>query len=165
MDQTSARNKCGDSRPRLSTGQSPVPLVLVLPVWHGHSCPSPLICHPERSMTPTKWTSCAVEGSLPPAHHRRPDNEFPPAAPLLTLRNEPQIVPRASPGRTRRPVVPQSRKERESGSSPRNKCGDSRPRLSTGQSPVPLVLVLLVWNGHSCPLPLTLGLILLLTLN
>ena len=163
MDQTSARNKCGDSRPRLSTGQSPVPLVL--PVWNGHSCPSPLNCHPERSMTPTKWTSCAVEGSLPPAHHRRPDKEFPPAAPLLTLRNEPQIVPRASPGRTRRPVVPQSGKERESGSSPRNKCGDSRPRLSTGQSPVPLVLVLLVWNGHSCPLPLTLGLILLLTLN
>ncbi len=22
-------------------------------------------CHPERSMTPTKWTSCAVEGPLP----------------------------------------------------------------------------------------------------
>jgi hypothetical protein len=22
------------------------------------------LCHPERSMTPTKWTSCAVEGPL-----------------------------------------------------------------------------------------------------
>jgi hypothetical protein len=44
-------------------------------------------------------------------------------------------------------------------------CGDSRPRLSTGQSPVLLVLVLLVWDGHSCPSPLTLMLILLVTLN
>jgi len=37
-----------------------------------------LLCHPERSMTPTKWTSCAVEGSLPPTPHRRPSKAFPP---------------------------------------------------------------------------------------
>src|ERR1022692_2097389 len=37
-----------------------------------------LLRHPERSTTPTKWTSCAVEGSLPPAH-RRPYMGFPPS--------------------------------------------------------------------------------------
>jgi hypothetical protein len=56
----SSRGICGDSRPRLSTGQSPVPLTLALPVWDGHSCPSPLtlllilICHPEEAESHAK---------------------------------------------------------------------------------------------------------------
>jgi hypothetical protein len=77
---------------RESSGRTRVPLVPIRTrkketVASAPEAPSFPFCHPERSMTSTKWTSCAVEGPLAASSHQHPQKEFPPLLRFFAARS------------------------------------------------------------------------------